>query len=209
MSSEIRRRFRTDLFEWGAENYREFPWREPDRTLYEVFVAEFFLTQTPAENVETVYPEFVDRYPSLGAIDDASADELRDLIRPLGFYNMRTEALKQIAADNDTLPEEPSELETLPRVGQYVANATVCFARERPLPIVDRNIERIYSRVFGELWPETPEGQTEFAADLVPESAPRVYNLALLDFGAAVCRPEPQCESCFATAYCDYYRENG
>ena len=58
MLSEAERRFRTSLLEWGKENRREYPWRESNRTLYEVFAAEFFLTQTPADNVAAVYPSF-------------------------------------------------------------------------------------------------------------------------------------------------------
>lgn len=46
--------FREGLLEWADENLREFPWRDPNASLYEVFVAEFFLTQTPAENVARV-----------------------------------------------------------------------------------------------------------------------------------------------------------
>jgi A/G-specific adenine glycosylase len=58
MLSEAERRFRRNLLEWEQENRREYTWRESNRTLYEVFVAEFFLTQTPADNVATVYPTF-------------------------------------------------------------------------------------------------------------------------------------------------------
>ncbi len=65
-------RFRSTLLEWAEENLGDFPWREPDRYLYEVFVAEFFLTQTPASNLESVYLEFLDRYPTLNAIEDAT-----------------------------------------------------------------------------------------------------------------------------------------
>lgn len=55
--------FREQLSAWAETNLRQFAWREPGRTFYEVFVAEFFLTQTPAENVAEVYPEFLDSFP--------------------------------------------------------------------------------------------------------------------------------------------------
>lgn len=97
MLSEAERRFRTNLVEWGQENHCEYPRRESNRTLYEVFVAEFFLTQTPADNVAAVYPSFLERFPTLDAISEANEDELVKLIEPLGFKNMRSAALKQIA----------------------------------------------------------------------------------------------------------------
>jgi A/G-specific adenine glycosylase len=191
MVKEIQSWFRSALLDWSTEHLRDFPWREADRTLYEVFVAEFFLTETPAENVASVYPDFLRRYPSLDDLDTATQDELVELIRPLGFYNLRAEALTQIAAEYDTLPETVDELVALPRVGTYVANATLCFARGLPRPIVNRNVDRVYGRVFGTRWPDTP----------------RRYNLTLLDFGAAVCTPDPSCKICFATEHCEYYRD--
>ena len=207
MSSEAERRFRADLLEWGEENRREYPWREPDRTLYEVFVAEFFLTQTPADNVAVVYPRFLKRFPTLDAIAEVSEDELVEAIEPLGFQNMRAGALKQIASTHDHLPTEPESLMELPRVGRYVANATLCFVRDDPLPVLDRNVERVYSRVFRDTWPETEAAQLTFTQRLVPDEA-RVYNLALLDFGALICQPEPLCEQCFANEYCVYFQES-
>jgi len=200
------RRFREDLLAWAEENLRDFPWRERDQTLYQVFVAEFFLTQTPASNVESVYPEFLDQYPTLDAIEETTKRELVDVIEPLGFYNMRAEALQCIAAENEHLPQTATELGELPRVVDYVANATLCFASNEPLPVVDRNVERIYRRVFRD-WPDSSTEQYRFAARLVPEDEARVYNLALLDFAAAVCKPDPSCECCFAADYCEYYRE--
>jgi len=110
-------RFRDSLLDWGVENTREYPWRETSRSLYEVFIAEFFLTQTPADNVASVYPQFIEQFPSLDSIDDASKEELVEVIRPLGFYNMRSEALKEISAQRDSIPESVEELTELPQVG--------------------------------------------------------------------------------------------
>jgi A/G-specific adenine glycosylase len=209
MISDSAERFRAGLLDWAEDGLREFPWRDPDVSLYEVFVAEFFLTQTPAENVARVYPVFLDRFPSLTAIGDADEEALRSTIEPIGFHNMRAEALARIGAENDALPRTVDGLEALERIGPYVANATLCFAFDRPLPIVDRNVDRVYGRVLGEEWPDGTTAQWEVAAQLVPEEAPKRYNLALLDFGAAVCRPDPRCKSCFATNHCEYYWKLG
>lgn len=193
MLFEVERRFRADLLEWGEENCRGYPWRELNRTLYEVFVAEFFLTQTPADNVAAVFPRFLERFPTLDAIAKASEDELVEAIEPLGFQNIRVEALKEIASKHDYLPTEPESLMNLPRVGRYVANATLCFARGDQLPVLDRNVEMVYCRVSRDTWPETEAEQLAFTERLVPNEA-RQYNLALLDLGALVCQIEPLCE---------------
>lgn len=205
MSHSREEQFRSALLEWAEGNLRDFAWRDTDRSLYEVFVAEFFLTQTPAENVSGVYPKFLEQFPDLQTIDRATKEEIVAVIEPLGFYNMRAEALKTIAAERSELPETVDELTELPRVGHYVANATLCFSRGEPLPIFDRNVERVYSRVFATEWPGAESEQISFAEKLLAEDDPRTYNLALLDFAAAICRPSPLCDQCFANDYCEYY----
>lgn len=202
-----RTRFRRDLLAWAEQGTRSFPWRDPDASIYEVFVAEFFLTQTPAGNVDGLYRDFLERFDSLSAINEATEAELAAAIEPIGFHNMRAAALKDIATEHDTLPETSEELQCLTRVGPYVANATLCFALERRLPILDRNVVRVYERLFGDEFPSGEKAQTEFAEEMLPESGAetRTYNLALLDFGAEICQKrDPQCGSCLASGYCDF-----
>ncbi|MFC7237030.1 hypothetical protein ACFQS4_02095 [Saliphagus sp. GCM10025317] len=211
MADPTRERFRQGILQWAEDNLRDFPWREPDRTLYEVFVAEFFLTQTPAENVRSVYPDFLSKYPTIERLEEAPQDEIEEVIEPLGFQRMRAEALTRIADRVDTLPADEDELLELPRVGPYVANATLCFALDQPRVIADRNVVRVYDRVFREEFPEKESERREFATEMLPEdgSVARTYNLALLDFGALVCtKRSPRCASCFANEYCSYYRSS-
>lgn len=121
---------------------------------------------------------------------------------------MRSSALKQIADENDHIPDTRTALRELPRVGPYVADATLCFAGDHQLPLLDRNVERMYRRLFGSRWPESETDRIQFATELLPAGRARPYNLALLDFGAIVCGPTPNCEVCFASPYCSYYRSN-
>jgi len=202
-------RFRSDLLSWAEDHLREYSWRNPSRKLYEVFIAEFFLTQTPADNVARVYPDFLDKFPDLHQVDNSTVAELEEAIEPLGFQHIRAEALSKIASEYADLPNEPEVLEELNRVGPYVANATVCIARSRALPILDRNVKRVYKRVFGDRFPDCEGQQLEFVSRMLPKdgSIARTYNLALVDFGALVCtKRDPECERCFASGYCDYYR---
>lgn len=201
--------FRSDLLKWAESNLRDFPWRNDSISVYEMFVAEFFLTQTPAENTAEIYPEFLDLFPSLKDVRKASEAELVEAIEPIGFQQMRAEALAEIASEHDELPSRLNQLLELPRVGPYVANATLCFALDRRLPVVDRNLNRVYSRVFGEKYPDSEAVRRDFALDLLPNDGARArtYNLALLDFGVLVCtKREPRCPECFAQEYCSYYQ---
>jgi len=201
--------FQSDLLNWADIHLRDFAWRDDDISLYEMFVAEFFLTQTPAENTAVIYPEFMSQFSSLEDIENASEAELAKVIEPIGFQNMRAEALAEIANEYDELPKDLDDLLELPRVGPYVANATLCFALDGRYPILDRNVNRVYERVFGDEYPADKPARREFALERLPEdgSRARTYNMALLDFGALVCtKQEPRCAACFAQEYCSYYQ---
>lgn len=207
MTPKLADRVRETILVWGRENLREFPWRESEKSIYEVFIAEFFLTQTPPENVRNIYPTFLRKYPSLEKIDAAPTSEIRSDIRPLGFQSMRADALKEIAKIHDQLPRTTTELQKLPSVGRYVANATLCFFDGRALPIVDRNVDRIYERLFPEDYPIPESERWEFASEMLPETGgkARVYNLALIDFGSLVCtKSSPNCEDCPLAEECSY-----
>lgn len=204
LEDEARARFPDELLSWFEENGRSFHWRRDDISPYQMLVAEVFLQVTRAEVVEPVYEEFLERFPTPAALRDAERVEIIDVIRPIGVYNRRADALSVIARelDENGVPETRDELLELPQVGDYAANATLCFGENRPLPVVDSNIERIYDRLLGELEVDV----WEVAGEMIPDDRARDYNLALLDFGSEVCsHHNPSCESCFASEYCDFY----
>lgn len=210
MSTTTAERFRADLLEWSEDHEREFPWRDHDATLYEVLMSEFFLSRTRAQVVARVIPEFLEEFPDIEALHRADRDRVAEVIRPTGLQNRRAAALEELAETlvGRDIPRDPEELRELPRVGEYVANATLCFALGEPLHIQDTNVTRIYERVLGENWPEGDGEQTELLSALVPGDDARRYNLALLDFADALCSAQsPRCEDCFAAEYCAYYND--
>lgn len=203
-------RFQIDLLDWSREHERDFPWRDREAGLYEVFMSEMFLRRTRADVVESFIPEFFESYPDLASLRRTDQDELASTIRPMGLQNKRAQGLLRLAdeIEGDELPRQRERLLELPQVGPYVANATLCFALDRPLAIVDRNVDRIYRRLFGEEWaPLDDEAKYLFAEQVLPEDEARRFNLALLDFASQVCTaPEPHCERCFANGYCRYFQ---
>lgn len=210
MTEGWRDEFREELLGWYEANGRSFPWRDDDASFYEVFISEMFLRRTRADVVESFLPEFFAEYPDMDSLRQAKVEELAEIIRPMGLQNTRSKGLIELAEvlEGEDLPTESEELLELPQVGPYVANATLCFAMEEQTPIVDRNVDRIYRRLLGEQWEGLPETERwELADELLPQGKARSYNLALLDFAAMVCTAsDPDCESCFASGYCSYYR---
>jgi len=199
------------LLEWATDNLRSFPWRDSPSP-YEVLVAEILLTQTPGPRVAATYPEFIDTYPSPNALATADRDALAGLLQPLGFQNRRADALQKIGErlHGEGIPSDEDALGDLRYVGRYGANATLCFGYGERRPIVDANVVRIYNRVFGTSFRDVEDDRAwDFAEKMLPDGGVERYNLALLDFGAAVCTAKtPVCEACPMSEFCNYYERN-
>lgn len=200
--------FRSELLSWASDNLRSFPWRETTDP-YEILIAEILLQKTAAEKVEPIYVEFLSTYPSQAELAEADRDELADIIHSLGFQNQRSKALVSIgqALRGSGVPDDAERLLELPYVGRYAANATLCFAFGEPRPIVDANVVRVYNRIFDTDFDYRDEATWQFAEKILPEADAQDFNLVILDFAAEICAPKtPNCEECFFTEQCSYYR---
>lgn len=200
--------FRADLLSWTCDNLRIFPWRETSKP-YEILIAEILLQKTAAEKVEPVFRDFLATYPSLEELSTANRDELANIIYSLGLQNQRSKALISIGQTlhSSGVPDDTERLLELPYVGRYAANATLCFAFGEPRPIVDANVVRVYNRIFDTDFDYRDEAAWQFAKEVLPEADAWRFNLAILDFAAAICAPKtPNCEECFFTDQCSYYR---
>jgi len=200
--------FRIRLLSWADGQLREFPWRRGDEP-YHVLVAEVLLQQTLASKVEPVFAEFIDRYPKPADLFGVKPAALAELLEPLGLQNIRAEALVANARsiEEQGMPHDEEGLRKLQYVGQYGVNATLCFGFGERKPVVDANLVRVYNRYFGLDFVDAQDGQAwEFAERILPEEEYERYNLALLDFAAAICTARsPRCDECFFNDSCMYY----
>lgn len=201
--------FRYALLEWSRGCLREFPWREITDP-YEVLVAEILLQRTPAERVEPIYERVIAAYPDLQSIAEADITRPAEMLQTLGFQNQRAQALVDIGSQlaGSCVPEDEAALLDFPYVSKYAANTTLCFTLNQSRPIVDANVVRVYERVFEEQLSVTDTEDWEFAQSLLPDDDVQRFNLALLDFAAAICKPRtPDCGSCFFGHQCDFPEE--
>lgn len=210
-SGEFKRR----LLKWISENRRDFPWRETCDP-YKVLIAEIFLRKTDARKVLSIYERFIRKYPGFEALIHVDRRELEDFLRPLGLYRRRAKELIDLAQMVETkhrgeVPHSREELLGLPGVGNYIANAVLCFAFGQDAPLLDTNVSRVVARVFSfeskkkrvrddpEMW--------RAVRQMVPEGRARDFNLAVLDLAAKVCLPrKPECAICPVLSLCDYHR---
>ena len=205
--------FRKYLLLWGSSHFRQFPWRTT-REPYHILIAEILLHRTQAKQVEPVFVRFIQSYPDITSLARASRDELAKQLHSLGLHwrieliQMMAERLMDIAGGE--VPEDTSILISLPGVGPYIASSVRCFAFGHPDAIVDTNVMRVITRVFGILFRDSLRRNKEFIAvtqELVDRENPRSFNFALLDLAHELCTVKnPKCNHCPINIYCDYYR---
>jgi len=195
-------RVQSALLEWYARQARDLPWRRT-RDPYAILVAEVMLQQTQVDRVIPKWHAWLQRFPSLADLAQATRADAIRAWQGLG-YNLRAVRLHAIACQavaeyGGELPRTVPELMALKGIGRYTAGAVACFAYEQPVAMVDTNVRRVLSRVF-EVEPSDVE---KLADQVVPPAAGYAWNQALMDLGATLCRAKrPLCLVCPLLAEC-------
>lgn len=204
--TQIIRRLRA----WYHEKARQLPWRET-RDPYAIWVSEIMLQQTRVEAVIPYYQRWMQQFPTLHDLAEASQDQVLKAWEGLGYYsrarNLQDAARTLVEQHGGELPRDPKALQRLPGIGRYTAGAISSIAFGIPTPILDGNLRRVFSRLFSI---DSPLGTTqtetilwEIAAALVSERDPGTSNQALMELGALICRPlNPACGDCPLNLVC-------
>lgn len=189
------------LLDWYGSRRRHFPWRQT-REPWPILVVEVMSQQTQIGRVLGHWERWMARFPTPAACAEAPTGDVLALWSGLGYNSraVRLQAAASIVA-TDGWPTTAAGLEGLPGVGPYTAAAVACQAFGEQIPTVDTNHRRVLSRWHGE--PLSGRRLTEVAVDLLPVGWAEDWNQALMDLGAAVCRPRPECESCPVTTWCE------
>ena len=206
----------SSILDWSLTHLRAYPWREPDRTPYEVLIAEVLLKRTTATAAARVYDSFIHQFPTTKTITTATEEQLVAALSNVGLQRQRTKAIKALARhlteeQGSNIPSDLDYLLGIPGLGEYSARAVLSFGFGIPVAVVDANVERILGRVFQTVLPQRPLTHLfqKLASSLLPSESHRRYNLGLLDLGALICRYiDPLCPECPLTSICDYYNQN-
>lgn len=204
--------FSTVLLQWFKVNGRSLPWRKTNNP-YAIWLSEIILQQTRVQQGWDYWHRFMEHFPRVEDLANASEDEVLRLWQGLGYYSRARNlhfAAKQVVRLGH-FPNTLSELKKLKGVGDYTAAAIGSIAFGLPLAVVDGNVYRVLARYFGIDTPiDTTEGKKQFAALaqlLLPVSHASAYNQAIMDFGAIQCTPtSPRCLTCPLSETCQALR---
>jgi A/G-specific adenine glycosylase len=186
------------LLDWYARVKRPLPWRAT-RDPYALLVSEAMLQQTQAARVIPYYEAFLARFPDVASLAAAPAHDVLAAWSGLG-YNRRALAL-QAAARVVAERGWPGDLTELPGVGPYTAAAVGSFAWDRQEAAVDTNVRRVFERHDGVA--RGPAALAARAREAMPRGRAAVFNQAMMELGATVCRPRaPRCDECPVRAGC-------
>ena len=211
--------FTTTILQWFQANGRTLPWRET-RDPYAIWLSEIILQQTRIEQGRPYWQRFMQRWPTVEALANATEDEVLREWQGLGYYsrarNLHTAAQQVVAMGG--FPTTLEGIKALKGVGDYTAAAIGSIAFDLPAAVVDGNVYRVLSRYFGIDTPiNTTVGKKEFtelAQDLLLPALNRegkgagLFNQGMMDFGAIQCTPQnPSCPSCPLAESCVALRE--
>lgn len=209
---------RCNLKSWYNINRRKMPWRgDSDRiplSAYGVWVSEVMLQQTRVETVIDYWNRWMEVFPSIEKLAAATPEEVNKLWAGLGYYrraqNLLAGAKHVMTQHNGVLPQNKKELLEIPGVGPYTAGAIASVAFGLAEPVVDGNVLRVFSRIFA-LQYALGSGKLEkacwqIAEDLVDREQPGMFNQAVMELGATLCKPtNPQCSLCPVQSSCQAF----
>ena len=198
------------LLDWFAVNRRDLPWRQSP-TPYQVWLSEVILQQTRVNQGRDYYLRFIERWPTVTDLAQASEEEVLKMWQGLGYYsrarNLHHCAQQVMNEYNGQFPADFEKLKHLKGIGNYTAAAIASIAFNLPHAVVDGNVYRVLARLYDI---DTPininEGQNLFARladELLNQKQPSLHNQAMMEFGALHCTPKsPNCLHCPLQAQC-------
>ena len=209
--------FSTLLLKWNKEqNSRKMPWKG-EKDPYKIWVSEIILQQTRVEQGLAYYNNFITIFPDVHKLAKASDTTIFKLWEGLGYYtrcrNLIATARYISKELKGKFPFTYEDIIALKGIGPYTAAAISSFAFNLPHAVVDGNVFRVLARVFGiDMAIDSTEGKKFFsvlANELLDVKQPDLYNQAIMDFGAVLCKPAvPLCVACVFKKSCVAFINN-
>jgi len=214
---QLKKYFPSLLLKWNKEkNNRQMPWKG-EKDPYKIWLSEIILQQTRVEQGLNYYNNFIKTFPDIHKLAKAPNEMVFKLWEGLGYYtrcrNLIATARYISKELKGKFPSAYEDIKALKGIGPYTAAAISSFAFNLPHAVVDGNVFRVLARIFGIDKPvDSTEGKKLFtllAEELLDRKQPGLYNQAIMDFGAVVCKPAvPLCSTCVFKKHCVAFLQN-
>jgi len=204
------------IINWYKINKRDLPWRNTSNP-YFIWLSEIILQQTRVDQGMAYYLKFIQEFPTVQELANAEDEKILRLWQGLGYYSRARNlhfTAKQITENyNGVFPSSFEEIKKQKGVGDYTAAAIASFAFNLPHAVLDGNVFRVLSRVYGIETPiDSTKGKKEFLElcnELLDKKNPALFNQAIMEFGALQCVPKnPDCASCILQDNCIAFSKN-
>lgn len=198
-------RLATRLLNWYNKNKRTLPWRASGLSPYAVWASEIMLQQTRVETVIPYFEKWMQLFPTIQDLAEASERDVLNAWEGLGYYSRARNFHKaaRIVVDqyNGELPRDLNELGKLPGIGRYTVGALASILFGMDEPALDGNLKRVYARLFDvRETVDSPTGEKilwSLAKENLPKGKAADFNQALMDLGSMICLPKnPRCLIC-------------
>jgi A/G-specific adenine glycosylase len=208
--------FTNQLLKWYSQNKRMLPWRKTSDP-YKIWISEIILQQTRIIQGTSYYNKFIHEFPDVRALAEAKEEKVIKLWQGLGYYsrarNLHSAAKKIVQKHKSSIPDNYDDLIHMKGIGDYTASAVLSIAFNKPYPVVDGNVIRVISRVFGIAKPVSSADVLSeiksLAKKMMAVKQAGTYNQALMEFGALQCKPQnPDCAGCCMNSICFAFKKN-
>jgi len=210
-------RFADQVIYWQKEHGRhDLPWQNTTDP-YAIWVSEIMLQQTQVTAVIGYYDKFMVRFPDIATLANATQEQVLQSWSGLGYYsrarNLHNAAQTIIDEFKGIFPEAFDDIQRLPGIGRSTAAAISTFALNKPQPILDGNVKRVFARYFLiEGWTGKPAVQQKMwsiAEQENPSIDAIAYTQGLMDLGSSICtRSKPKCHLCPLNTSCKALAQN-
>jgi A/G-specific adenine glycosylase len=201
--------FSEKLFKWYATHHRKLPWRET-KDPYRIWISEVMLQQTTVPAVIPYYEKWLSQFPDVRTLSAAPLQKVLKVWQGLGYYqrakNLHRSARILLDEHKGKIPEDYEELIKLPGFGPYTTAAVLSIAYDKPFPVIDANVRRVWMRLIGMTKESTPRVDKDiltFMKPFLPREKMGTFNQAVMELGSLICRPKsPLCLICPVQEYC-------
>ncbi|MCB9757888.1 MAG: A/G-specific adenine glycosylase [Candidatus Omnitrophica bacterium] len=202
------------LMSWYRACARDLPWRRT-KDPYRIWISEVMLQQTTVNAVIPFYQRWIRQFPNIQSVAQSSAQNILKAWQGLGYYsrarNIHATAKIIVKKFRGDFPSNKDILRSLPGFGPYTTGAVLSIAFDRREPIIDANVRRVIMRQLNSKgFADSVQDKKifEFLDNVMPWRNMCIFNQALMELGALVCRSKnPRCLICPIRASCLAYKK--